>query len=87
MRAEEAVKVLDKLYTCFGSSRCEYEECRGCCLSAPINKKRDAIDRAIEALGRDVPIGRGIAESCGNCGGAVEEQWDYCPWCGQRILL
>ena len=50
----------------------------------PVNRKRNALDRAIEALERDVPVSTGTAKSCGYCGEAVEEHWDYCPWCGQR---
>ena len=84
MRAEEAIEVLDKLFTCLSSYRCEHDECRNCSLCSPTNIKRDALDRAIEALERDVPVSTGRAKSCGNCGGAVEEQWYYCPWCGQR---
>ena len=86
MRAEDALEVLDRLYTCLSSYRCE----RTCNLSTSANRTRDALDRAIEALERDKPISTGIAESgyipCGNCGEAVEEHWGYCPWCGQRIL-
>ena len=88
MRAEDALEVLDRLYLCLNSSRCEHDECHGCNLSTPSSKTLDALDRALEALERDEPISTGIAESgyipCGNCGGAVEEHWDYCPWCGQR---
>ena len=80
MRAEEAVNVLDKLFTCLGSYRCSSK----CEQWEPVNLKRDALDRAIEALERDVPVSTGTAESCGYCGEAVEKQWDYCPWCGQR---
>ena len=80
MRAEEAVNVLDKLFTCLSNSRCSSK----CEQWEPVNIKRDALDRAIEALERDIPVSTGTAESCGNCGGAVEEHWDYCPWCGQR---
>ena len=84
MRAEDAVNVLDKLFTCLGSYRCEHDECQNCSLCSPTNIKRNALDRAIEALERDVPVSTGTAGSCGNCGGAVEEHWGYCPWCGQR---
>ena len=84
MRAEQAIEVLDKLFTCLSSYRCEHDECRNCSLSSPINIKRNALDRAIEALEREIPVSTGIAVSCSNCGGAVEKQWDYCPWCGQR---
>ena len=80
MRSEEAIEVLDKLFTCLGSYRCSSK----CEQWEPVNIKRDALDRAIEALERDVPVSTGIAETCGNCGGVVEKQWDYCPWCGQR---
>ena len=80
MRAEEAIEVLDKLFTCLGSYRCSSK----CEQWEPVNLKRDALDRAIEALERDVPVSTRTAGSCGNCGGAVEEHWGYCPWCGQR---
>ena len=80
MRAEEAVNVLDKLFTCLGSYRCSSK----CEQWEPVNRKRDALERAIEALERDVPVSTGTAKSCGYCGEAVEEHWDYCPWCGQR---
>ena len=80
MRAEEAIEVLDKLFTCLNSSRCSSK----CEQWEPVNIKRDALDRAIEALERDIPVSTGTAGSCGNCGGAVEEHWGYCPWCGQR---
>ena len=80
MRAEEAIEVLDKLFTCLGSYRCSSK----CEQWEPVNIKRDALDRAIEALERDVPVSTRTAGSCGNCGGAVEEHWGYCPWCGQR---
>ena len=80
MRAEEAIEVLDKLFTCLGSYRCSSK----CEQWEPTNIKRDALDRAIEALERDVPASTGTAKSCEYCGEAVEEHWDYCPWCGQR---
>ena len=56
MRAEEAIEVLDKLFTYLGSYRCEHDECRNCSLCSPTNRKRDALDRAIEALERNVPV-------------------------------
>ena len=80
MRADEAIEVLDKLFTCLSSYRCSSK----CEQWEPVNRKLDALDRAIEALERDVPASTGAAKSCGNCGGVVEEQWYYCPWCGQR---
>ena len=80
MRAEQAIEVLDKFFTCLGSYRCSSK----CEQWESVNRKRDALDRAIEALERDVPVSTGTAKSCGYCGEAVEKQWDYCPWCGQR---
>lgn len=59
----------------------------------PLVKWTDALDLALEALRKQLPIRPGhpeISESgkavfpCGNCGGDLGEG-EYCPECGQRV--
>ena len=56
----------------------------------------EAIDMAIEALEKQVPMktlgpeldafsGRAVF-SCGNCGERISPMQKYCLWCGQKAL-
>lgn len=59
------------------------------------DKSHEAVDMAIEALEKQLPMKIGskvldymgrVKHECGNCGEIVEDtMWSYCPWCGQRI--
>ena len=56
-----------------------------------------AINMAIDALEKQVPLktgpnelgisaGNPVITPCGYCGMELMDQmWKYCPWCGQRI--
>ena len=60
----------------------------------PADQTMDALEMAIEALGKQTPMSPGMKElgitgkactPCGYCGEGIDPMWDYCPWCGQKI--
>lgn len=60
---------------------------------------KEALEKAIDALERDMPRdvnavvlrtgdgGESQLYVCGRCNQYLGANWDYCPFCGQRIKI
>ncbi len=64
-------------------------------LESTIQPINEAFDMATFALEKQIPmkalpyemgIDGKIEIPCGNCGSGLDGIWDYCPFCGQKIL-
>ena len=70
--------------------------CEGLSTKEKLELHEEAVNMAVEALEKQIPMKAGIPElsidsrkiiPCGNCGSEIENRiWRFCPWCGQAIL-
>ena len=97
MTAKEALWVFEKRRRCAESENCGYRHTK-CDYWVDADELKEAEQKAVEALEKQIPVDpldpelgisprHPIIIPCGDCGMELSDHmWEYCPYCGQKIL-
>ena len=95
--SQKAIDLINNEIACIKSTQCKREECNTCHLVMPEDDILEALNMAIEALKKEIPLvpeyisdgyapdGTSVWDAhCPMCGHELDED-DICPNCGQAI--